>query len=329
MTARSGRLGRPSRPRGFRRAGVVVGAILFLLVDLALVAMAVGATQPRMNGTAGPIPTFTNGAASTPIPTPSPTATATDPNPPPPPPSSAPIEAPAAAPRFLSAVSATVAWRATPGSCTGADAVIEHTADGGATWSAADTSTIGVRTVLYLSGGATSATIVGGIGDSCDPGFLGTFTSGRFWAPFPERMSEASYVGPDGHALHYAAAIQPAPCPAPQQITRRAEVTAVACSDSLNERAGAASWTTIAVPGLLSFTSSDSGYTAAVSGAEGCAGVAIVAFASPLQSGANPERVGCATAATPVGVTLSRTAASLWLWSGGRTFVSPDSGATW
>jgi hypothetical protein len=320
MTARSGRLGHPSRPRGSRRAWVVVGVILLLLVDLVLVALAVGATQPRMNGTAGPIPTFANGAASTP----SPTATATDPNPPPPP-SSAPIEAP----RFLSAVSATVAWRATPGSCTGADAVIEHTADGGATWSAADTSTIGLRTVLYLSGGATSATIVGGIGDSCAPGFLGTFTSGRFWASFPERMSEASYVGPAGHALHYAAAIQPAPCPTPRQITRRAEVTAVACSDSLNERAGAASWRTIAVPGLLAFTSSESGYTAAVSGTEGCSGVAIVAFASPLQSGANPERVGCATAATPVGVTLSRTAASLWLWSDGRTFVSPDSGATW
>ncbi|MGH1525401.1 hypothetical protein ACRAWC_15670 [Leifsonia sp. L25] len=312
----------PRRARA-RRVAVIVLIVAFLAVDGVLIAMAATAAGVKPHGTLAPIPTF----SSMPTPTPTPDGTPT------PAPSSttvaATIPSTAVSPRFLAAVSATTAWRATPGSCTGTPAVVEETTNGGGTWVRADLSKISARTVLFLSGGATSATVVSGATSSCTPAFFASFTSGRFWAPYPDRVSEASYIDPATHALYVAGTTTPSPCADPRQVAHTSTATAVVCPGELEARTGSGAWVGIPVPGLLAVAAAPNGWVVAVSGVGGCAGVAVQAMDGSLRPGMSVTTTGCAVAATPVGVTLSQSGPTLWLWSGDKTFVSSDSGANW
>ncbi|MEO8908075.1 MAG: hypothetical protein ABI310_08365, partial [Microbacteriaceae bacterium] len=137
-----------------RRTWIVVGIAAFLLVDVALAAWALSTT--RANGdpsNPGPIPTFTNMPTARPTPTATPT----------------PIQPAAqAAPRLFAAVSATEAYRASPGSCTGPAAVLEKTTDAGATWAPQPTARYNFRTLLALSEATdTNLSAVAGANANC------------------------------------------------------------------------------------------------------------------------------------------------------------------
>lgn len=309
-----------------RRVVIVALIAAFLAVDVVLIAMAATAAGVKPHGMLAPIPTFSSAPSATPKPTRTPIPSTT--------PAATTTSSAVAAPRFLVAVSASTAWRATPGSCTGAPAVVEETTNGGATWVPSDLSKISARTILFLSGGASSATIVSGATSSCAPAFFGSFTSGKFWAPFPDRMGEASYIDPATHALHLAGTQVPSPCADPRQVVETSTGTAVVCPGELEARTGAGAWVGIPIPGLLAVAAAPSagasnGWVVAVSGVGGCAGVAVQTVDGSLRPGMSVTTTGCAAAATPVGVTLSRSGPTLWLWSGDKTFVSSDSGANW
>jgi hypothetical protein len=113
---------------------------VLVLVDVGLIAAAVSSTQPRDRAEAGPIPTFSQEPgqdATTPSPSETPTQTASAPA----------VENEDAPQVFLSAVSATEAWRATSGDCAGTPARVERTTDGGETWGAV-TIPFDLRTVV-------------------------------------------------------------------------------------------------------------------------------------------------------------------------------------
>ncbi len=311
---------RPRRPAGYRRLWVAVWVVVFVLVDVALVVVALAATHSDVPRTHGPIPTFSSPPRATPTPTATSTPTAT----------ATPLATDtAAAPRFLSALSATDAWRATPGSCSGADAVVEHSTDGGARWVIASTTRYAIHRVLALDGGATHTGVVGGVGDACTPRYYTTFTGGKFWAEYPDSLAGAVFIDPGNNALHLAASTVAAPCIAPLQIAKSSNGVAVLCTDVVFVRSAAASWVRLPMSGVLAVAASDSGYTLAVSGASGCSGVRIESLPSAVTAASSPTTVGCASLAETSQVTLAQHGSVLWLWSGMSVKVSTDAGATW
>lgn len=291
----------------------IIGIAAFLLIDVALVAWALTATHPDVSAKPGPIPTFTNRPAT-------PTATPT-PTPPPAPTTQA-------APRLLIAVSATEAYRATPGACTGADTVFEKSTDAGATWQASNTGQYKFHTMLTLSGASdTQISAVVGAGTNCAIGAYSSFTGGQFWQEYPNNLASANYIDPaDRSKIHTGGAAQSAPCPAALQLASSANSTAVLCADTVFTRAGDGTWASAPLSGVLALAASDSGYTLAVAGVAGCPGVSI----QSLAVGGAPTVVGCAAAVTePAGVTLAQQGQNLWLWSGDTVSVSTTAGATW
>ena len=292
----------------------VIGLCVFLVVDVVLVAWALTATQPKGTAKPGPIPTFTN-YPQTPGATPTPTAAET---------------AVTAAPRVLIAVSATEAYRATPGSCTGTATTIEKSTDAGVTWSTLDTSQYDFRTTLALYDASDSQlSSVTGTGTACTVDTYSSFTGGQFWQEYPENLASATYVDPtDASTIHTAAGAEDSPCPTALKVSAASNSTAVLCAGAVYTRAGAGDWAAAQIPGVLALTTAaDSGYTVAVSGVSGCSGIAIEAL---TVGAASPSLKGCLTSATsPAGVTLARSGSTLWLWSNDTVSLSSDGGVTW
>lgn len=304
------------RPLARRHLWAIIGICAFLVFDALLVAWALTATHPSSPGKAGPIPTFTNYPQTF-----TPTPTSTD----------APASASmTAAPRVLVAVSATEAYRATPGACTGGDTVIEKSTDAGATWNALDTSGYGFHTTLALYDATdTRLSAVEGAGASCAPSTYSSFTGGQFWQEYPQNLSSATYVDPeDASTIHTAAGAEDAPCSAALKVSAASNSTAVLCAGAVYTRTGSGDWSAAQIPGVLALTTAaDSGYTLAVSGVTGCSGIAIETLAV---GGASPTLTGCLTSATsPAGVTLARSGSTLWLWSNDTVSISGDGGVTW
>jgi len=229
---------------------------------------------------------------------------------------------------LLLAVSATEAYRATPGACTGGDTVFEKSTDAGATWQASNTGQYNFHTMLSISGATdTQVSAVVGTGGNCAIGAYSSFTGGQFWQAYPDNLAAANYIDPADRAkIHTSAGAQDAPCPAALQLASGSNSTAVLCADTVFTRAGAGTWASASVPGVLALTASDAGYTLAVANVAGCPGVSI----QSLPVGGAPTQTGCDAAVTqPSGVTLSQTGANLWLWSADTVAVSTDAGATW
>jgi hypothetical protein len=314
--------GRGAGRQGSGSAGGIrlsVAAVLLALVavDLVLVGFAVTRTHAAAAEPAGPIPTF--GVPPTGTPTPAPTPTAS------------PV---AAAPRVLAAVSATEAWRATPGSCQGGGAEVDHSTDGGATWQAVSPPVAqGAGQVLALTGasGANVSAVVAS-GAACTPDVFITQSSGQFWKEQAPSLAGSTFLEPGAAgSVHTSSGDAASPCAGPVQALDTGDGTvAVLCAAGVSERAdGQSAWVSSPVQGGLAIAATDHGYVLAASGASGCAGLAIESLPSPLGSAA-PTPVGCIQQlADPSAVTLSAAGSSVWLWSGGTTMVSTDGGATW
>jgi hypothetical protein len=292
---------------------MIAGLVVFVLIDVALVAWAFTATHSTPHQQAAPIPTFSR-VPETPRPTPTATATA-------------PVASVTAAPRLLAAVNGTIAYRATRGSCTGADAVLERTADGGATWQALDTARDGIHTIARIYNVSdTRVSLVAGAGDDCSTQGFASFTGGRFWEPADD-LGDQSYIDPDDpSSLHVASDTEAAPCAAPLQLAEGGDSTAVLCSDGVRVRSAQGEWQSAPMPGALAVAATDAGYDLAAAGVQGCAGVAIESFSAQSPQ---PQLVGCAASATPDGATLAVSGTTVWLWSGTSVLTSSDGGASW
>lgn len=294
---------------------------VLVLVDVGLIAAAVSSTQPRSQAEAGPIPTYSQEIRE-PIATPSPSET------PPPTASSTAAESDDAPQVFLSAVSATEAWRATSGDCAGTPARVERTTDGGATWDGVALP-FDLRTVVALSAGSERTSVYGGVGGSCGLGYWSTFTAGEFWKEYPSDAIGVSYLDQATSTVVSATDVSPAPCDAPRRVLVQNATTMVVC-DGLLETSGSAGWTPLSVAGVVDATSTVSGYLLALRDAEGCDGIAVATVATPLSEGVEPTRVGCVSGADgTVATAVTRVGDVVWLSSADRSWVSTDGGATW
>lgn len=331
MSARRnpGRRPRPPRPLGRGRGWIIAGLVVFVLADIVLVALALAAHRANGPLEHGPIPTFSS-IPDAPAPTPTVTPSA--------PPSAAPTSAPAGqitpmpAPRFLLATSDTEAWRATSGSCTAASARLEHTTDAGGTWTEVSTDKSHIGQVLALGGNAARVWITGtskaGGTAQCAPHFYASYTAGRFWSEYPAELPAVAYIDPGNGGLHLPSGSEKAPCDNPQHVVVKPS-TAVLCPGMLFEQDAAGAWAKTAVPGAVAMTASDTGYTLAASGVDGCGGLAIESLATPLTENERPDQVGCAGGEAAEDVTLASADGTLWLWNGPVLSVSRDGGRHW
>ncbi|KQQ28375.1 hypothetical protein [Frondihabitans sp. Leaf304] len=306
------------------RIVVIAVIVAFVVVDVLLVAAALRATAPVDPGTPGPIPTYTS--------SPQPTATAS---------ASAAIDEPSGEVRLLSAVSATEAWRTTPGLCGGAAPKVERSTDGGDTWAVVDLGSTGVADAVALNAGSDRTALAGHLTGSCTKTkAMATFTEGKFWAASTTDVADLAFVVRGSNRVHLASGVVAGPCATPLGAVQSGSAAAVSCADAFAVKNGDAAWQTVTVDGLLAFTATGTGtatsYLLAVdSASDDCDGVAIESLTADLTPDSVPTPVGCAPVASAAGtldpstVALSRVGANVWLWAGSRVSVSADGGASW
>ncbi|KQR46630.1 hypothetical protein ASF82_04080 [Frigoribacterium sp. Leaf164] len=291
----------------------VVLAVL-VVADVALIAAAVASTRPGEQREAGPIPTFSSGPTTeAPTPTPEPTT--------------APSSTQPAG--FLSAVSATEAWRASAGSCTDDPALVERSTDGGATWQPMELA-FDLRTVVALEAGPEKVSVLGGVGDDCERQFWSSFTAGEFWQEYPDQASTLAFADVDSSTVSLGGAPVPSPCPSPVRASTDGSTSLVACAGAFSTRTGTADWAAVAVPGLLDVTTVADEYVVAVSGVDSCDGVAVQSVAVPVTARSTPTTIGCVAGVDPgAGVVLASVDDAVWLSTPAVARISVDGGVTW
>lgn len=318
-----GRSGHSSR---IRRGWMIVGLAAFVLVDIALVAFALGgpfrapATEPADTAVVEPVETTT--------PTPKPVVT------------KKPVEtvelADALPPtRILAALDGSLAWRAVTGPCPAAQALPERTTDGGATWTPSDaTRFTGSSAILSIRASSkTEASMVTLSGEGCAPQYDKTFVSGDEWKDYPDRLGGNWYVDPaDRASVHSPSGSFSAPCPTVIAFAPRGDTDAgVLCADGAFSRTsdGGASWgKAVSLPGAVNLSAAGSGYLLAAVGQKDCAGVQVLSTSKALDGALSPT--GCREAKIKPGqVALSSADGVVWLWAGNAMSKSSDGGATW
>ncbi|MCI2956087.1 hypothetical protein MN032_00135 [Agromyces atrinae] len=282
-----------------RRRWITAGVIVFVAIDAALVAWALSPSAPEVR----PQPDRTAEAA--PTPTASPTETP------------APFVAPEL--RLLEALDSSTAWRAVPGSCGGAEPVVESTADGGATWQASATAPAGIREVLAIdvvAGGPVS--LVAKTGDDCRVTVFRSFTAGEFWEEAPGELGTRSYVDPaDRVTVVIDGVATPQPCAPAREVARSPVAVAVLCDGDVRVRANdALDWSAFAVADVGALTMTDDGaVTIARVADESCAGVALADVASPTVISCVPGE------SAPTALGIDRVGSVTWVWQGAAVSV--------
>lgn len=312
-------MARKGAPVNVRAIGLGATVVVLVAISAALVTVAMQRTAPADNGTPGPIPTFT----STPDDVAEPSASATD--------SSSAVNASSveSTARHLAAVSATEAWRADTGSCSGGDAVLEHTTDGGATWDTVDLGDRDVHTISALAATAGRVSVLAGTGDSCTATGLSSTDDGDTWTTDGTLRAGAS-VTATGTLLLPSGEVA-APCSNAAQVVRGDTATAVVCADELDWRLIGQTWTGVPLPGIRAVAINGSSYTVARTGRTSCDEVQIGSLpASGLTVASKTTRIGCADVQDQAAaVALGQSGTTVWLWSGEQTLVSKNGGASW
>lgn len=307
-------------PTNFRAIGLGVAIVALVLVSAALVTVAMQRTAPADNGTPGPIPTFT----STPDASgPSPSATSSA--------SSSTLNASAVAvtARHLAAVSATEAWRSDTGTCSGGDAVLEHTTDGGAHWATVDLGDHDVHTISALAATGNRVSILAGAGADCSAQGMSTTDDGDTWTDDATPRAGVSITATGTLVLPSGEVA--APCTNAAQVVRGDTATAVVCANELDWRLIGGTWTAVPLPGVRAVAINGASYTLARTGLTTCDGVQIGSLAATgITSTSTSTRLGCAPVDdVAAGVALGQSGEHVWLWSGEQTLVSSDGGRSW
>lgn len=299
---------------------VAAVVVVLVVLDVVLVTLALGRTAPEQNGPAGPIPTYSSTPRSPSSATPGASGTPT-----------APAEAGAAdgvsARHLLSAINGKEAWRASSGSCSAAQPVLEHSVDGGATWVAVALGD-DVRAVTALRATTDRLAVLVLVGDDCSPAVRTSVDAGATWS--------AGQPGAAGAGIHDATIVLStgqveSPCADPVDAYQGQYTTLVACERQVSWRSGTGSWVAVPLPGIQAITDAGSTYTLARTGSSACDGVQIVSLAATrVTAGSQVSPIGCwlgGGAEGPVAVDLAGTA--LWAWAGDTVAVSADGGKTW
>lgn len=303
---------------------VIAGLVALLVVDAALVWVAMSSTRAPASAAA---PSTVELVPATPLadetPEPEPTETPTPP-------------AVAGASRVtvvLAAFDAQVAYRAaTGGACPTAQAVVEVTTDGGATWSPAELEGASAPTAISVSS-LDEASVLAATADGCEAVAYRTFVRGADWAPGESfaaawRLEGAEVVAPAG--------ARSTPCAEPAQVAAAdASAATVLCGDASFARTidGGVTWaSTDPIAGAAAVAmqpgAAGDGARVLLAGLDGCAGVQVAPFTA---DGALAAPGACLTTdAAPGASTLAvDTAGGVWVWSGTTVARSADGGATW
>jgi hypothetical protein len=273
---------------------------------LAVAAVAHGQPDPPAS-----TPTYSP-RAPTPAPTATPTATS----------SASPLALPPltrAQERFLLVDDIGTLWRAVAGSCTsGEPAMIERSADGGATWVDVTPGYLGINQVtalLPLTSG--EAQLVASTDATCAAQGLRTYTQGEFWEQYSETLTDASYLPPAGPSTPVTPiGAPPAPCSEPTSLSVDTDAAALLCDSQpyLWTPTLGASWLPVTTGPARAVLLSGGTITIA-HGSSDCAGVAIstapVTGAADLVTSCRPD-----LAADAASVLAADPAGSVLLWSG-------------
>lgn len=309
---------RPPRAAS-RRGWAVVALVLFLVIDVALVAFALNRASGL--GALGLDPAAQAAAAPTAVATPTPE----------------PPAALVAPTRTLSALNATVAWRGDIGSCPASVAALESTTDGGATWDRYPLNPpTDMRSVFSIDViDRSEVHVVGQSGDDCVTSVGRSYTSGLDWVESPEQARTAWYVDPvDPAIVRSPSKSGPLPCGPVVQVAAADNLTAAAlCADRTVQRTadGGLTWdAAVPAPGVVALASGPDGYVLAAIGDEACDGVQVRTLP---ESGTDAAALGCLPARTtdlPAGsVAVSVATDAVWVWVDEAVRVSQDGGITW
>ncbi|WIB27016.1 hypothetical protein [Curtobacterium sp. MCSS17_015] len=290
---------------------VAVVVVVLVVIDIALVTLALGRTAPNAGDQAGPIPTFSARPDASTSPTPTPSA-----------------DAAGDTRRFLSAVDGQEAWRASGGAtCGGAATTLEHTVDGGVTWVPVALGP-DVSTVMAIRASSTDLAILAGIGAECTPTVRTSADDGATWT---DGTPGAAGAGISTAGVVTSTGVVEPPCTDPIEAYQGQQTSVVICDEQVEWRSGAGAWVDVSVGGVRAMADNGDEYLLARVGAEACEGVEI---ASMTAIGVTPETgtpaVGCdADARTTGPISLDRVGESIWLWAGDSVSVSVDGGVTW
>lgn len=273
-------------------AGLGVGTLVAAAYD--------HATPDASPGAAAPIPTFTLGVV-TPTPTPTPTPE--------------PIDAsPRDTERFLTVgtgAGADVWWRGVSGECGGAAPLIERSTDAGITWVDVTPLYRGVTQLASLDAFAqTEAEIVVGVGATCEPQAMRTFTQGQFWEPYPDVLAASRFVGlNDTATVQLPSGAVDAPCGDARGLRAAGETVVLVCDGvAFVSRAGA-EW--VALPAADAAAVATDGTDVLVAHrSDACPALTLTRF-----TGASPGAPTCVDGDPTQPIALALTPAGPIIWS--------------
>ncbi len=301
-----------------QRVLVVVGLVLFLIVDVILVGLALTANRaPTADRTPRPLVTFN----TTPEPEPAPDASAEPTG-----------DAAADGKRFITTVDGQTLWRATAGACSSTPAVVERSVDAGETWTPLATSAFDLRQVLALTTGDDGEIeIIGATGEACAVGGFSSSDAGDSWAPDAALPGEISYLTPDDAAIVVSGQGVGLPCPAIDVMSATTDRTVTACTAVLAEwDPTTGSWGTTPYAGVHALATEGERLMFVARGVPGCNGLGALAINGVPAAFASAPLVGCidgADVSAPAALAISGQGA--WLWVGDQLYRSPDGGVTW
>ncbi|PYY31833.1 hypothetical protein [Curtobacterium sp. MCBD17_030] len=287
---------------------VAIVIVVLVVIDIALVTLALGRTAPNSGDPAGPIPTFSSSPRSS---TSSPTPTADA----------------AGARRSLSAVDGQEAWRATDGTCGGPAPTLEHTLDAGATWKPVTLGT-DVSSLMAIRASSANLTVLAGVGDDCTTTVRTSTDDGVTWTA---GSPGAAGAGVSTAGIVFATGVVEPPCSEPIEAYQGKSTSVVICDGQLEWRGGAGEWVDVPLSGVRSVADAGMTYTLARINTELCDGVQIESLpAVDVTPETSTTPIGCdADVATSEPLSLDRVDDHVWLWAGDTVSVSADGGATW
>ncbi|TFD29199.1 hypothetical protein [Cryobacterium lyxosi] len=317
---------RPSQNKAMRRRWILAALTLFVVVDVALVALALAPpeTPSAVNVSAAPTST------ATPTASPAETTAPVDPV------EVVPVTVETVAPtRIISALDGTTAWRAPTGPCPVTAAAPERTTDSGASWvsfnASINTDASSILTITAVDDAETSLVTLDST--SCSPQVVDTYVAGEEWANYPERASGRWFINPANRAVvHTPNGDVAAPCPSVVAFAARsATAAALLCADGafLRTTDSGASWgAALALPGAVNLATSGDGYVVVAQSQAECAGLQLLTAGESTDA---PFSItGCREAAfNPGSVAVSSGEGTLWLWAGDALSRSNDGGTTW
>ena len=299
-----------------RRRWALAGLTAFVVVDLVLVATALG-TNSASNAA---VPTAVQAIEARPTPTNAPTATPF------------PVAEIAPPTRLLAAYDASTVWRTAMGSCPGAGVTPELSTDGGETWApSADADASAILAMIPTS--RSEASMVTRSATDCSPQLVATFVAGDDWKSYPDRLAANWYVDPvDRSEVHSPAGALTAPCEDVVGLAVKDDTAAAAlCSDGSFVRTtdGGTRWgAPVVIPGGVNLNVSDDGYILAALDQPECAGVQVLSTSEALD-GAVSE-VGCREGGLGGrDVAIASSDGAMWIWAGDVMSKSTDDGSTW